>query len=69
MSKGSSRRPTNAKKFSAGWDLAFKKSKTITDDDGVPVNCPYCDGTGDVHSITGEWLGPCKCGGNYEQHT
>lgn len=23
--------------------------------------CQYCDGTGDVHSPTGEWLGACDC--------
>lgn len=23
--------------------------------------CPYCDGTGDVHSIDGEWRGECDC--------
>lgn len=23
--------------------------------------CQYCDGTGDVHSITGEWRGVCSC--------
>ena len=23
--------------------------------------CPYCDGTGDVHRINGEWLGTCHC--------
>jgi hypothetical protein len=23
--------------------------------------CKHCDGTGDVHSITGEWLGSCVC--------
>ena len=26
-----------------------------------PVRCTYCDGTGDVHSITGEWRGSCGC--------
>lgn len=24
-----------------------------------PVTCGYCDGTGDVHRIDGEWLGYC----------
>lgn len=23
--------------------------------------CPYCDGTGDVHGIDGEWRGSCNC--------
>jgi hypothetical protein len=23
------------------------------------ADCPYCDGTGDVHRIDGEWLGEC----------
>lgn len=23
--------------------------------------CEYCDGTGDVHSIDGEWCGTCIC--------
>ncbi|WP_457817370.1 hypothetical protein, partial [Staphylococcus aureus] len=22
-------------------------------------NCPHCDGTGDVHDQTGQWLGTC----------
>jgi len=25
------------------------------------ARCPYCDGTGDVHSIDGEWRGSCDC--------
>jgi hypothetical protein len=25
------------------------------------AHCPYCDGTGDVHSIDGEWRGVCSC--------
>lgn len=25
----------------------------------VGPRCPYCDGTGDVHSIDGEWRGVC----------
>lgn len=24
------------------------------------ARCPYCDGTGDVHNLAGEWLGECK---------
>lgn len=24
-------------------------------------HCPYCDNTGIVHSITGEWYGVCSC--------
>ena len=27
----------------------------------VQERCTYCDGTGDVHSITGEWRGSCGC--------
>lgn len=28
-------------------------------------SCEYCDGTGDVHSVTGEWRGEChECGVN-----
>lgn len=23
--------------------------------------CPRCDGSGDVHSLTGEWRGECDC--------
>lgn len=23
--------------------------------------CEYCDGSGDVHTITGEWRGLCSC--------
>jgi hypothetical protein len=26
-----------------------------------PEHCPHCDGTGDVHSIDGEWRGRCTC--------
>lgn len=26
-----------------------------------PKRCPYCDDTGDVHSIDGEWRGTCNC--------
>jgi len=25
------------------------------------VSCEYCDGTGDVHRVDGEWLGECDC--------
>ena len=25
------------------------------------ARCPYCDGTGDVHTPTGEWRGSCIC--------
>lgn len=25
------------------------------------ANCEHCDGTGDVHSIDGEWRGRCHC--------
>lgn len=27
----------------------------------VKSRCPYCDDTGDVHSIDGEWRGSCDC--------
>lgn len=27
----------------------------------APERCPYCDDTGDVHSIDGEWRGTCNC--------
>ena len=33
--------------------------------DADPIHCapcPYCDGTGDVHSPDGEWRGVCTCG-------
>lgn len=26
-----------------------------------PKRCQYCDGTGDVHSIDGQWRGSCNC--------
>ncbi len=26
------------------------------------ASCKYCDGTGDVHSLNGEYLGKCNCG-------
>lgn len=25
------------------------------------IRCEYCDGTGDVHSLDGEWRGRCIC--------
>lgn len=25
------------------------------------IRCEHCDGTGDVHSIDGEWRGVCTC--------
>jgi len=28
---------------------------------GHEPRCPYCDGTGDVHGIDGEWRGVCTC--------
>ncbi|MDR0212864.1 MAG: hypothetical protein LBJ15_02530 [Comamonas sp.] len=27
----------------------------------APPRCEYCDGTGDVHSLDGEWRGTCTC--------
>jgi len=31
------------------------------------ARCQYCDGTGDVHSIDGEWRGECtECDANKE---
>jgi hypothetical protein len=27
----------------------------------APARCEYCDGTGDVHSLDGEWRGSCIC--------
>lgn len=27
----------------------------------APARCLHCDGTGDVHSIDGEWRGRCTC--------
>lgn len=29
--------------------------------DGALAECPYCDDTGEVHSIDGEWRGACGC--------
>lgn len=29
--------------------------------DGKAERCPYCDGTGDVHSVDGQWRGRCSC--------
>jgi hypothetical protein len=29
--------------------------------------CQYCDGTGEVHDIDGEWRGSCNCGAKPEQ--
>lgn len=41
-------------------DAAFAASQVNPD----PERCPYCDNTGDVHRIDGEWLGSCDCGAN-----
>lgn len=43
------------------------KRRPVPDDPRVPARvgtgrCEYCDGTGDVHRIDGEWLGQCPCG-------
>jgi len=29
--------------------------------------CQYCDGTGEVHDVDGEWRGSCNCGAKPEQ--
>lgn len=39
---------------------------TVTEHDSILAaqsaeRCKYCDDTGDVHSITGDWRGRCKC--------
>lgn len=34
-----------------------------------PKRCPYCDDTGDVHSIDGEWRGTCECPAGATPHT
>ena len=38
-------------------------SRVSNGDTAAPVEqrCTYCDGTGDVHSIDGEWRGTCHC--------
>lgn len=28
---------------------------------GEPTRCPYCDDSGDVHGLDGEWRGRCSC--------
>ncbi len=30
-------------------------------DEAEPTRCVYCDDTGDVHSLDGEWRGRCNC--------
>ena len=45
-------------------DFGIKSDKAITaikEALAQPENCEYCDGTGDVHSIDGEWRGVCIC--------
>jgi hypothetical protein len=36
-----------------GWQAALASNKA------TETRCQYCDGTGDVHSIDGEWRGEC----------
>src|SRR4051794_26641961 len=38
-------------------DLAIKQK--IAADSQEEKRCEYCDGTGDVHGIDGEWRGTC----------
>lgn len=39
------------------WQAALSQQGEV-----VKSRCPYCDDTGDVHSIDGEWRGECDCG-------
>lgn len=38
--------------------LASPRARTRPDGS---LRCDYCDDTGDVHSIIGDWLGICTC--------
>jgi hypothetical protein len=39
--------------------LAFKQARAASPQ---ALGCDRCDGTGDVHSLDGEWRGRCPCG-------
>jgi hypothetical protein len=46
------------------WAAAWKAAKLTAQPAAQPTEqerCKYCDDTGDVHSVTGEWRGSCVC--------
>lgn len=52
--KGSAPRPVEVPRdeFNRRWEETFGKKVD---------RCEWCDDTGDVHSIDGEWRGVCVC--------
>lgn len=45
--------------FMAGYDAGMTDAKRMAQQG--EQRCTYCDGTGDVHGIDGEWRGSCPC--------
>lgn len=52
----------------SNWDAVEASARALA---ATPAKrCPYCDDTGDVHSIDGEWRGRCTCpAGQYAPNT
>jgi hypothetical protein len=46
--------------YQSGYQDGLKDGKRVAGA-AAPKRCEYCDGTGDVHSIDGEWRGRCSC--------
>lgn len=45
------------------WALGTVRSPALPAPEQVAdPTCAHCNGTGDVHSLTGEWRGSCDCG-------
>lgn len=42
-------------------EIVVRARAAISAAEAAQRPCPYCDGTGDVHSRTGEWRGVCSC--------
>lgn len=45
--------------IAGGWQQFVPAIAPAAPDHVPPGRCAYCDGTGDVHSIDGEWRGVC----------
>ena len=45
------------------YETVFKMIESRVNGKAVvaPARCEYCDDTGDVHGIDGEWRGTCTC--------
>lgn len=53
-----------------GRDLseADRISIIATAEQATHAPCEYCDGTGDVHGLDGEWRGACGCAAGRDLH-